>query len=227
MTNQQTIILLASGLLLLASGSTARGNVEAGDGDVLGMLSVSTLTDRAEVLMNQMTETTANVDGNTAAANIQAFLRVLQQCEGTAVAVDPYRVCYGYTHTITDLKDHPAETGEWTGVVLPDGMCANAGFGPGCKSTAAGAYQLIRGTWRKLKNDLGLVDFGPDSQDAAAVELIRQRGALEDVKAGRLDSAVYKVRAVWASLPGNYAKQGQRSMDQIALWYQNEGGAMT
>lgn len=226
MNNQQTILLIASGLLLLASGSTVRGNVEAGEGDVLGLLSVGTLTDRAEVLLNQVTEQAANVDQDTAASNIAAFLRVIQQCEGTAGAADPYRVCYGYTHTVQSMAGHPAETGEWSGVVLPDAMCANAGFGPGCKSTAAGAYQFIRGTWRGLKNDLGLVDFTAASQDAACIEVIRRRGALEDVKAGRIEDAVRKVRAVWASLPGNYARQGQRSIEQIAGWFQQEGGAL-
>jgi muramidase (phage lysozyme) len=190
------------------------------------LVSVGVLSDRIETIMNRLTETDAGVDMQTAAVNVAAFLRVLQQCEGTANAGDPYRVCYGYTHTISDLSDHPAQTGEWSGVTLPDAMCANAGFGSGCKSTAAGAYQMIRGTWKNLKSDLGLIDFGPDSQDAAAIELIRRRGALEDVKAGRLEQAVYKVRAVWASLPGNYAKQGQRSIEQIAMWYQNEGGAV-
>lgn len=224
--NQQHIIIASAALILIASASGARGSIEASDGDVVGMLSTDVLTDRMETTLNRLTETAANVDDNTAGANIAAFLRVIQQCEGTASAGDAYRVCYGYTHTIQDMRDHPVETGEWPGVVLSDTMCANAGFGPGCKSTAAGAYQIIRGTWRKLKADLGLVDFGYASQDAAAIELIRQRGALEDVKAGRLDQAVYKVRAVWASLPGNYAKQGQRSMDQIASWYQNEGGAI-
>lgn len=225
MNNPQTILILASGLLLLASSATVRGNVEAGEGDVLGVsFGVDVLADRAEVALNRITETAANVDTDTAAKNINAFLRVIQTCEGTSGAVDPYRVCYGYSHTVQSMADHPAQTGEWSGVVLPDGMCANAGFGPGCKSTAAGAYQFIRSTWRGLKNDLGLPDFGRDSQDAACIEVIRRRGALEDVKSGRVEDAVRKVRAVWASLPGNYAKQGQRSIEQIAGWFQQEGG---
>lgn len=223
-THQQ-ILVLASGLLLLASSATVRGNVEAGEGDALGVsFGVDVLADRAEVALNRLTETAADVDTDTAAQNIGAFLRVIQQCEGTAGAADPYRVCFGYSHTVQSMADHPAQTGEWSGVVLSDAMCANAGFGPGCKSTAAGAYQFIRGTWRGLKNDLGLPDFGRDSQDAACIEVIRRRGALEDVKAGRVEDAVRKVRAVWASLPGNYARQGQRSIEQIASWFQQEGG---
>ena len=104
-------------------------------------------------------------------------------------------------------------------------MCANAGFGPGCKSTAAGAYQIIRPTWIRVRDRLGLVNFDELSQDAAAIELIRQRGALEDVKAGRFGDAVRKCRQEWASLPGNSARQGQRSFDTLAAWFAGAGGA--
>jgi len=130
----------------------------------------------------------------------------------------------GYRHTINDLSEHPAITGEWRGERLSNSMCANAGFGPGCVSTAAGAYQIIRPTWAKVRDRLGLRSFGANEQDAAAVELIRQRGALEDVRAGRFEAAVDKCRNEWASLPGNYAKQGQRSMGQLMAWYQQNGG---
>ena len=71
---------------------------------------------------------------------------------------------------------------------------------------------------------LGLPDFSPAAQDQAAIELIRSRGALEDVKAGRIVAAIDKCRNEWASLPGNYAKQGQRSVQTLVAWYQNNGG---
>jgi lysozyme len=135
-------------------------------------------------------------------------------------------VCYGYRHNVRNMTDHPAITGEWTGEVLSPDMCKNAGFGAGCKSTAAGAYQIIKSTWAKLKGTLDLPDFSAASQDSAAIELIRKRGALEDVKAGRLAEAVRKCRNEWASLPNNYAKQGQRSMTQIASYYTNNGGTL-
>lgn len=40
--------------------------------------------------------------------------------------------------------------------------------GPGGTSTAAGRYQMIRGTWDRVSKALGLPDFGPISQDVAA-----------------------------------------------------------
>lgn len=220
------LTLTASGLLLLASRATERSQVEAGEGGAVW--AADNILEKLETIMNQTTQAASAATSSTpesiAAANIRAFLRVIQKAEGTDRAGDPYRVCFGYNHTINDLGDHPAVTGEWRGERLSNSMCANAGFGPGCVSTAAGAYQIIWPTWVKVRDRLGLRSFGANEQDAAAVELIRQRGALEDVKAGRFAAAVDKCRNEWASLPGNYAKQGQRSMGQLMAWYQQNGG---
>lgn len=220
------LTLTASGLLLLASRADARGHVEAGEGGAA--YSAENITDTLETIMNRATQamstSTSTTPNSTATRNVSAFLRMIQQAEGTDRSGDPYRVCYAYRHTINDLRDHPTVTGEWRGERLSDAMCANAGFGPGCVSTAAGAYQIIRPTWANLKSALRLPDFSPASQDAAAVELIRRRGALADVQAGRVAAAIEKCRNEWASLPGNYAKQGQRTTSTLISWYQQAGG---
>ncbi len=158
--------------------------------------------------------------------NESAFLRLIIFAEGTDQRDDPYRVCYGYSHTIKSFNDHPALTGEWTGEVLPDEMCRNAGLGPGCKSTAAGAYQIIRPTWVGIKRRLSLVNFEPESQDRAALYLITNRGALEDVHAGRVQTAVMKCAPEWASLPGNFAKQPQRKQDELLAAFEKAGGVL-
>lgn len=217
------VIVTAAGLLLLATENTARASgIEPGDGSA--SLDLATAGDWMAGQFYQLTEAPANVDTETAQRNVSAFLAMLQQSEGTASAPDPYRVCYGYGHTIADLSEHPAITGEWRGERLSDAMCANAGHAPGCISSAAGAYQIIRGTWASLRDRLGLPDFSPASQDAAACELLRQRGALQDVMAGRVALAIAKAKPVWASLPGNYARQGQRSGAQLVAWFTNAGG---
>lgn len=207
--------------------SAKRKDIEAADGDVLGGFSLGNVANNFEDAFNVMTEQSANVDQGTADANIAAFLQVIKQSEGTATQADPYRVVYGYGHAIQDYSDHPAITGEWRGEVLSDRMCALAGFGPGCKSTAAGAYQINRPTWLDIKGKLGLTDFSPQSQDAAAINLIASCGALEDVKAGRFNEAVRKCRNKWASLPGNSAGQGQRTYAQLGQWFTQAGGRMT
>jgi len=219
------ITLTAAAVLLLAASSSARASIEAGQGGA--SIDLGNITDTAETIMNQIIEQPAgDVPAEQAGGNIAAFLGMIRQAEGTASGSNPYAVCYGYRHTIADFSDHPAITGEWRGERLPDAMCINAGFGPGCVSTAAGAYQIIKPTWLKMQADLSLPDFGPQSQDAAAVELIRRRAALEDVKAGRITDAINKCRNEWASLPGNYAKQGQRSVETLAAWYEQNGGTI-
>lgn len=223
MTPAALLTLTAAAALLLASTSQARASVEAGEGAGFSF-DLGALEDRAETLYNTVTEIPSETDMNTAQKNIYAFLRMIPEAEGTANSLDPYAVCYAYKHTIQDFSNHPAVTGEWRGERLPDAMCRNAGFGPGCISSAAGAYQIIKPTWINVAAALGLPDFSPASQDAAAVELIRRRGALEDVKAGRIASAITKCRNEWASLPGNFAKQGQRSQGDLIAWYLQNGG---
>ena len=157
-------------------------------------------------------------------ANVAAFLSMIAHAEGTDRAADPYRVCYAYRHTIESLADHPAVTGEWRGEPLPDAMCRGAGLSPGCVSTAAGRYQLIRPTWLQCKRALGLADFSPASQDAAAVYLIRKRGALDHVEAGRLADAIAACRLEWASLPGAGYGQPERRLAGLIDAYADAGG---
>jgi muramidase (phage lysozyme) len=222
MRPQQALLITAAGALLVMSHTNARANVES---DGIGTIDGDSLMNSIEAIINRMTEAPAGVDDATAARNLSAALAVLRRSEGTDQRSDPYRVCYGYRHTIQSMADRPSITGEWAGERLSDEMCKNAGFGPGCVSTAAGAYQIIRPTWRSARDALGLPDFSPASQDAAAAYVIKSRGALQDVYAGRVASWVSKCRSQWASLPGNYAKQGQRSLATLQAWYSIEGGS--
>ena len=66
----------------------------------------------------------------------------------------------------------------------------------------------------------------PASQDAAAIELIREAGALGDVRAGRFDEAVAKVRGIWASLPGAGYAQPEKSLESLRLAFLNAGGSL-
>lgn len=159
-------------------------------------------------------------------ANERAFLAMIAAAEGTARAAQPYRVCFGYRHTVADMADHPAITGEWRGEKLPDRMCEAAGRGPGCVSTAAGRYQIIVGTWQEAKRAASLPDFSPDSQDRAALWLIDRAGALQAVRAGMLADAVNKCRRTWASLPGAGYGQPERPFAALADAYVNAGGAI-
>lgn len=231
MSRAAVLLLASSALLLAAATASERAGIEAGEGDglALPLPSLDVLTDRMENLMNLATEQAADVPQDMADANVLAWLELLKWSEGTGRQADPYRVCYGYSYTIADLSEHPSVkradgSREWPGLRLADAMCQNAGFAPGCVSTAAGAYQITRGTWVGARDALGLPDFSPASQDRAAVYLTQKRGALQDVRAGRLGDAVAKCRNEWASLPGNYARQGQRSLSELIVQFQSAGG---
>lgn len=161
-----------------------------------------------------------------AQSNVVAMLAALKQAEGTASAADPYRVCYSYRHTIKSFADHPTVTGEWAGEKLPDAMCAGAGFGPGCVSTAAGAFQIIKPTWLRLKEKLNLSDFSPANQDAAAVQLLRECGAYQKLTQGDFAGAVAAARKTWASLPGSNVGQPTKSLSWLTARFTEAGGVL-
>lgn len=94
-------------------------------------------------------------------------------------------------------------------------------------SSAEGAFQILNGTWASVSKDLGLTDFSPESQDIAAVELIKRRGALNDILNGNFEIAVNKLSPEWASLPksdgkGTYKNQKAKSIQQLSnIFYKN------
>lgn len=156
--------------------------------------------------------------------NKVAFLQALRLGEGTSDRMGYYRLCGG--GEADSLADHPASLG-WGGWRMPVQMAINAGFPDGrAVSTAAGAYQITRPTWRRVAERLRLVDFSETSQDEAAWFLIGEKGAQADVLAGRIDSAVRKLGGLWASLPGAAAKQRQVSLAAFASEFTNNGGVV-
>lgn len=146
---------------------------------------------------------------------------MLSHSEGTDRVQQSYRCCYGFIHTIIDMSDHPAVTGEWHGESLSNLGPAYAGL----VSTAAGRYQLIKRTWLGCKAVLKLPDFEAASQDAAAIELIREAGALDLVNGGEVQDAIAKCSGIWASLPFSTAGQPRRALADLVSAYTSAGGA--
>lgn len=132
--------------------------------------------------------------------NVRRFLDVISQAEGTT----GYNTAFG-GGTIPSLDDHPRQLHDFT---QTDGK-AN-------KTSAAGRYQFLQGTWDDVAGKLGLTDFGPQSQDIAAVELLRRNGSLEPLLAGDFDTAIKKSGSTWASLPSSPYAQPKRSDGFIA-----------
>ncbi|MBW5800078.1 glycoside hydrolase family 24 protein [Halomonas elongata] len=84
-------------------------------------------------------------------------------------------------------------------------------YAPGVWSTAAGRYQILSRYWRHYQRQLGLPDFGPESQDRYAIQQIREQRALPLIQSGRFRRAIEACSNIWASLPG--AGYGQREHD--------------
>lgn len=139
--------------------------------------------------------------GDVSNSNVQAFLRVIRKGEGTSDA-NGYRRMFG-GQLFNSYADHPR-------------IVVNKS---GYKSSAAGAYQFIISSWDETKNIMGLKDFSPASQDRAAVGRIMARGALDDVKAGRFETALKKCAKEWASLPGSPYGQPVISLDTAKSVY--------
>ena len=93
-------------------------------------------------------------------------------------------------------------------------------------STAAGRYQLLNRYWAAYQALLRLPDFGPVSQDRIAIQQIRERGALQDIIAGRLDDAIAKVSNIWASLPGAGYGQHENDVNLLHNAYTAAGGTI-
>lgn len=210
----RTAAIGAAGLLLVAGylaareygylPSTATATDTGADGAFSGV--VDLVTDAVDVIQEgYLMPVSLNVQDQ----NLQAFLRMIRHCEGT-VGANGYRTLFG-GGTFASFADHPRQTVELSGY----------------KTTAAGAYQFLSRTWDEVRAALSLPDFSPASQDIAAAYLIRRRGALGDVYAGRLADAVRKCGKEWASLPGSPYGQPVKTMSEVQRVYVAAGGAIT
>lgn len=152
--------------------------------------------------------------------NLRAFLQMIAVSELTArllaISDNGYNVLVGSTpdhpRLFSSYADHPRQL-----VDLPR---------LGVKSTAAGRYQILARYFDAYKKQLGLRDFSPASQDAIAVQMIRECKALDDIDAGRLAEAINKCRSRWASLPGAGYGQRENDYEALALAFRRSGGVL-
>lgn len=94
-------------------------------------------------------------------------------------------------------------------------------------SDAAGRYQFMGRYWLAYKQSLQLPDFGHESQDKWAIQLIRECHAIDDVEEGRIGAAIPKCASRWASFPGNgYGQHTNKPADLLAA-YAIAGGSLT
>lgn len=152
------------------------------------------------------------MDKNT---QLRAFLDMLAYSEGTDNGRQPtnnhgYDVIVG-GKLFYDYSKHP-------GVYVK--------LNPRLTSSAAGRYQILEKFAKHYMKQLKLPDFGPDSQDKIAIQLIKECKALDDIYAGRIHSAVYKCRSRWASLPGAGYGQHEQKVEKLIAVFKKSGGVV-
>lgn len=96
----------------------------------------------------------------------------------------------------------------------------------GITSTAAGRYQLLRRYYVAYKASLNLPDFSPVSQDAIAIQQIKECHALDAIEAGNVRIAIVACAHIWASLPGSPYGQHVNKMDDLVTTYLFAGGGV-
>lgn len=147
---------------------------------------------------------------------LQAFLDLIAYSEGTDNGRQPtnnhgYDVIVG-GKLFYDYSKHPGVYVKLT---------------PRLTSSAAGRYQILEKFAKHYMKQLRLPDFGPDSQDKIAIQLIKECKALDDIYAGRIHSAVYKCRSRWASLPGAGYGQHEQKIEKLIAVFKEAGGVVT
>lgn len=157
---------------------------------------------QAEMLAPQ--ESVEKSQRELARVRIKAFLDTIAEAEGTATP-DGYRTQYTGAK-FTSFKDHPRQI-----------RCGRRYRKRLC-SDAAGRYQFLSTTWDRFAKKFDVKDFSPDNQDWMAVEQIRERGALEDVEAGRFESAVRKLAYIWPSFR-RYGGSVESSLPKLEAMY--------
>jgi RHS repeat-associated protein len=150
--------------------------------------------------------------------NTRAFMSTIKQTENHGNQALPYnsehmkgnKMSYftmkSYKDAPNDYKNHPYEGKEG--------------------GTAAGAYQLLRPTFKRLqKIEPKIKDFGPESQDLAVIKVFDVVGALESIKKGDIDKAIAPlIKDQWgntqfASLPGGGQEAAGMSIDKVKTMF--------
>ena len=146
--------------------------------------------------------------------NERRWLNLISFAEGTWGPKGPrYDITFGYT-PIKDLSRHPDR-------VVRSGRHASA---------AAGAYQFMPGTWATAAKALGLKDFGPASQDLAALYLMRKRG-VDPSKDPISPQTLARLSPEWAAFPtlrgGSYYEgQSAKSYERLRKFAESQGAQL-
>ena len=154
--------------------------------------------------------------------NVAAFLDTLAFSEGTATHLLTRN--NGYDVIVTGIDGKPeifyrlsrSPVRRWA---PGEGLQSSRG-----KSTASGRYQQLYLFWPHYQKQLALPDFSPVSQDRLAIQLIRERGALEDLQQGRIGARfpAVAISGLHCRVPDTVSVNTADKL--VALWRKAGGG---
>lgn len=163
--------------------------------------------------------------GAVVTANRRAGLDTLALCEGTAKLPEMgYATLFGNGQFHNNYVDHPrVRFYEKHDEFIRNGKVDY--------TTAAGRYQITESTFERLmRKPVWLSgakparDFTPKTQDALAIELIAECGALAALDAGDIAAVCRRCRGVWASLPDAPYGQPTRNLQFVLDAFAAAGG---
>ncbi len=149
-------------------------------------------------------------------ARVRAFMTMLRIGEGTLEDIG-YETIVGGSH----FKDYGKNFSNHPEIYIEK-----------YDSTAAGAYQITKTNWNdiafvKWRENKKVIDFFPISQDKYCFYLLqKKRKAIDLIKKGYINEAIFKVRKEWASLPGSGHGQREEKLsiviNKYIEFYKNE-----
>ena len=148
---------------------------------------------------------------------LSAFLDLIAWSEGTSTSLATLDNGYDVVvsgingpNIFSDYSTHPFANGRPPIVVNHSGL----------ESTASGRYQQMLRNWTVYKVQLNLPDFGHDSQDKMALQLIGEVKATDLILAGNIQEAIAACSSRWASFPGQYVQgNGPHAMATLVAQY--------
>ena len=111
-------------------------------------------------------------------------------------------------------------------LITPITLATFVTLNPKLKSTGAWRYQLLFPLVDAYRKQLGLKDFSPKSQDAVALQQIKERGALPMIDRAGYPSAINRCSNIWASLPGAGYGQFEHKADSLIAKFKEAGGTV-
>ena len=149
-------------------------------------------------------------------SNLSAFLQMIATSEGTANLGDR-----GYNVLVGSTPSHPVLFNSYA-----DHPRIHVKLNATLYSTAAGRYQILERIYDAYKKRLKLEDFSSDSQDAIALEMLRECGARPYIQSGHFDEAVSRCSHLWASLPGAAYGQHTNLLADLRKTFTTAGGIL-